>query len=156
MRASCLNAQPAVRLKTEVIRVGDFTYCRSRRYRESLQLPRELGLVIEIKRANYKILYASDKRAWIPREALVVVPSSAEQPALLQTLHYLLRRLDAHECEILSVDEKHHVAARIDEIDHIAVDDVRDYLGEKFLSLKVIPEGMAFMQVEVDFKQAVR
>lgn len=151
-----MSAQPAVRLKTEVIRVGDFAYCRSKRYRESLQLPRELGLVIEIKRANYKILYASDKRAWIPREALVVIPLSTEHPALLQTLHYLLRRLDAHECEILSVDDKHHVAARIDEIDHIAVDEVRNYLGDRFVSLKVVPEGMAFMQVEIDFKQAAR
>jgi hypothetical protein len=61
------------RLKTEVIHAGDFVHCRSKRYRDSLQLPLELGVVIEIKRSNYKVLYASDKRAWIPREVLVRV-----------------------------------------------------------------------------------
>ena len=148
--------RPPARLKPEVIRVGDFAYCRSKRYRDSLELPRELGLVIEIKRANYKILYASDKRAWVPREALVLVPAPAEGSSFLQTLHYLLRRLNAHECEILSVDDKHHVAARIDEIDEVAVDEVRGYLADGFISLKVVPEGMAFMQVEIDFKQPAR
>jgi len=140
------------RLKTEVIHAGDFVYCKSRRYRESLQLPQELGLVIEIKRANYKVLYASDKRAWIPREALTVVPPSQESPAFLRVLNYLLRRINAHECEIVSAENAHQVSARIDEIDHKTVDEIRTYLGDKFISLTVVPEGMAFMQVEIKFR----
>jgi hypothetical protein len=142
------------RLKTEVIHAGDFVYCRSKRYRDSLQLPQELGLVIEIKRANYKVLYASDKRAWVPREALVVVPPSQESPAFLRVLNYLLRRVNAHECEIVSAEDSHHVSARIDEIDHTTVDEVRSYLGDRFISLTVVPEGMAFMQVEIKFRQS--
>jgi hypothetical protein len=139
-------------LTTEVIHAGDFVYCRSKRYRDSLQLPRELGLVIEIKRANYKILYASDKRAWVPREALVLVPPSQDCPPFLRVLNFLLRRVNAHECEIVSVGNTHQVSARIDEINHIIVDEVRAYLGGTFISLTVIPEGMAFMQVEIKFK----
>ena len=141
------------RLKTEVIHAGDFAYCRSKRYRDSLQLPQELGLVIEIKRANYKLLYASDKRAWVPRDALVLVPPSPDSPPVLRTLNYLLRRINAHECEILSTEGTHHVSARIDEIDHTTVDEVRTYLGDRFVSLTVVPEGMAFMQVEIKFRQ---
>jgi hypothetical protein len=144
----------ASRLKTDVIRVGDFAYCRSKRYRESLDLPKELGLVIEIKRANYKLLYESDKRAWVPRELLVLVPPSPEQPAFLATLNYLLRRVNAHECEVVSAEGRHHVAARIDEINHTTVDELRAYLGDRFLSLTVVPEGMAFMQLELDFEEA--
>ena len=140
------------RLKTEVIYTGDFVYCRSKRYRDSLQLPQELGIVIEIKRANYKILYASDKRAWVPRDVLVRVPPSQESPAFLRVLNYLLRRVNAHECEIVSSEDMHHVTARIDEIDHNTVDEVRAYLGNRFISLTVVPEGMAFMQVEIKFK----
>jgi hypothetical protein len=142
------------RLKTEVIHAGDLVYCRSKRYRDSLQLPRELGLVIEIKRANYKILYASDKRAWVPREALVLIPPSQEAPAILRVLNYLLRRVNAHECEIVSSEGRHHVSARIDEIDHATVDEVRAYLADRFISLTVVPEGMAFMQVEIKFRQS--
>jgi hypothetical protein len=140
------------RLKTAIIRAGDVVYCRSKRHRESLQLPQELGLVIEIKRANYKVLYASDKRAWIPREMLVLVPPGPDCPPLLTTLNYLLRRVDAHECEILSADGRHHLSARIDEIDHTTVDELRAYLADRFISLTVVPEGMAFMQLVIDFK----
>jgi hypothetical protein len=139
-------------LKAEVIHAGDFVYCRSRRYRDNLQLPQEVGVVIEIKRANYKILYASDKRAWVPREALVLMPPSPDCPPFLRVLNYLLRRVNAHECEIVSTENVHHVSARIDEIDHVTVDDVRAYLTDRFISLTVVPEGMAFMQVEIKFR----
>jgi hypothetical protein len=142
----------ARKLKAEIIHAGDFVYCRSRRHRDSLQLPQELGLVIEIKRANYKVLYASDKRAWIPREMLVVVAPSTDCDPFLRTLNFLLRRVNAHECEIISADGKHHLSARIDEIDHTTVDEVRAFLGDRFISLFVVPEGMAFMQLEVDFR----
>jgi hypothetical protein len=143
-----MTARPSLN-PHRVIHVGDFVHCRSKRYRDSLGLPTEVGLVIEIKRANYKVLYASDKRAWIPREALVSVPAAPEFPLLLQKLHYLLRRVNAHECEIVSADGVHRVSARIDGIDDKAVDDIRAYLGEGFVSLAVVPEGMAFMQAEI-------
>jgi hypothetical protein len=146
--------QPDVRnrLKTEVIHAGDFVYCRSKRYRDSLNLPQEVGLVIEIKRANYKVLYGSDKRAWLPREVLALVAPPLDCPPFLRILNFLLRRVNAHECEIVSSEGRHHVAARIDEIDHTTVDELRTYLGERFISLNVVPEGMAFMQLEIDFR----
>jgi hypothetical protein len=138
-------------LKADVIRAGDFVYCRSKRYRDSLELPQEPGLVIEIKRANYKVLYSSDKRAWVPREALVRLEPSADNPALLTTLNFLLRRVDAHECEVISDAGRHKISARIDVIDQTTVDDIRNFLGKQFQSLTVVPEGMAFMQVEIVF-----
>jgi hypothetical protein len=144
----------ARKLKAEVIHAGDFVYCRSKRHRDSLQLPQEVGLVIEIKRANYKVLYASDKRAWVPREMLALVPPSSDGAPFLRTLNYLLRRVNAHECEIASSEGSHLLSARIDEIDHATVDEIRTYLADRFLSLTVVPEGMAFMQVEIRFREA--
>ena len=52
----------------------------------------------------------------------------------------------------MSADGKHHLSARIDEIDHTTVDEVRAFLADRFISLSVVPEGMAFMQLEVDFR----
>ena len=147
-----MSAVPIRGLKTEVIHAGDFVYCRSKRYRDSLGLPTEVGIVIEIKRANYKVLYASDKRAWIPRDALVRLPAPEECPPFLKKLNYLLRRVNAHECEIVSADGAHRVSARIDVIDHKTMDEIRAYLAESFISLVVVPEGMAFMQVEITFR----
>lgn len=144
-------APPPKRLK-EVIHVGDFVYCRSKRYRDSLQLPQEVGVVIEIKRASHKLLYASDRRAWVPREALVRMDPPADSTEFMRTLNYLLRRVDAHECEVATVDGINQLSARIDRIDHTTVDELRKYLAGRFISITVVPEGMAFMQVEIVFR----
>jgi hypothetical protein len=138
-------------LKPEPINVGDFVYCRSRRYRDQLQLPAELGLVIEIKRSNFKVVYANDKRAWLPREFIVRMDPEPGSPSLLNRVHYLLKRVQAHECELVLGDHSNRVAARIDRIDQVAVDEIRSFLGPNFESLTVVPEGMAFMTVEIAF-----
>jgi len=145
-------APPPKRLKPDLIHAGDFVYCRSKRYRDSLQLPQEVGVVLEIKRASHKVLYASDRRAWVPREALVRMDPPAGANEFLRTLNYLLRRVDAHECEVATVDGINQLSARIDRIDHTTVDELRNYLAGRFISITVVPEGMAFMQVEIVFR----
>jgi len=139
-------------LKTEGIRTADFVYCRSKYYRDQLQLPEDLGLVIEIKRSNFKVLYPDDKRCWLPREAIVRVRPELNYATFLQRLHFLLKRVHAHECELVSDGVTHRVSARIDRIDQVATDELRSFLGDGFISLTVVPEGMAFMQVEIVFK----
>jgi hypothetical protein len=139
-------------LKASPIHVGDFVYCRSKYYRDQLQLPEELGLVIEIKRSNFKILYPNDKRCWLPREAIArLKPEQVDYTEFLGRLHYLIKRLHALECEIVSEEGRHRLTLRIDRIDHSTIDDVREFLGDSFISLVVVPEGMAFMQTEIHF-----
>ena len=43
------------RVKASEVHVGDFVYCRSKYYRDQLQLAEVVGLVIEIKRSNFKL-----------------------------------------------------------------------------------------------------
>jgi len=139
-------------VKQSPIQVGDFAYCRSNYYRDQLQLPEELGLVIEIKRNNFKLLYPNDKRCWLPREALARVrPERVDYAAFLEKLHYLIKRVHALECELVSDSGRHRLSLRIDKIDADTVDDLRNFLGSEFVSLAVVPEGMAFMQLELHF-----
>ena len=141
------------RVKPSPIHVGDFAYCRSKYYRDQLQLPEELGLVIEIKRNNFKILYPSDKRCWLPREAIARVrPEQIAYTTFLEKLHYLIKKVHAHECELVSKEGQHRLALRIDRIDHETVDDLKRFLGPSLISLVVVPEGMAFMQLELEFR----
>ena len=155
MRSLLTSAPPLLdkSLKTETIHVGDFVYCRSRRYRDQLQLPEELALVIEIKRANFKLLYNNDKRAWLPREMIAKVPApEVNSKSFLEKLHYILRRVHAQECELVSTADWRRVAARIDKIDQFAMDELRDFLGPDLISQVVVPEGMAFMTFEITFR----
>ena len=139
-------------MKQSPVQVGDFVYCRSKYYRDQLQLPEEVGLVIEIKRNNFKVLYPNDKRCWLPREALARVrPERIDYSAFLEKLHYLIKRVHALECELVSESGRHRLSLRIDKIDAETVDDLRNFLGSDFTSLAVVPEGMAFMQLELHF-----
>jgi hypothetical protein len=139
-------------VKPGTINVGDFVYCRAKYYRDQLQLPEEVGLVIEIKRNNFKILYPNDKRCWLPREALARVrPENLEYTTFLEKLHYIVKKVQAQECELVSDAGAHRLALRIDRIDSETVDDLRRFLGPGLNSLVVVPEGMAFMQLELNF-----
>jgi hypothetical protein len=138
-------------LKAAPIHVGDFVYCRSRYHRDQLQLPEELGLVIEIKRSNFKVLYPNDKRCWLPREALARTRPDLSYATFLEKLHYVIKKVHAHECELVSDNGMHRLSLRIDKINDATVDDLRQFLAEGFISLIVVPEGMAFMQLELVF-----
>src|SRR5437016_13825869 len=110
-------ADGSIRLKAAPIHVGDFVYCRSHYYRDQLQLPEELGLVIEIKRSNYKVLYPNDKRCWLPREAIARVrPEQLDYSAFLARLHYLIKKVNALECELVTGEDGNPLALRIDSI----------------------------------------
>ena len=140
------------RVKPSPIVAGDFVYCRSKYYRDQLQLPEEVGLVIEIKRSNFKILYPNDKRCWLPREVIArIQPENLAYATFLEKLHYLIKKVHAQECELITAEGTHRLSLRIDKIDHATVDDLRHFLGPDFISLTVVPEGMAFMQLELRF-----
>src|SRR5688572_17159560 len=86
------------RLKPETIHVGDFVHCRSKYYRDQLELPAEFGLVIEIKRSNFKVLYSNDKRCWLPRETIVRMKPDLDYGTFAGKLHYIIKKVHALEC----------------------------------------------------------
>jgi hypothetical protein len=136
------------RVTSQAIHVGDFVYCRSKYYRDQLQLPEEVGLVIEVKRSNFKVLYSNDKRCWLPREALSRIrPEELTYSTFLEKLHYLIKRVRAHECELAAEAVTHRLSLRIDRIDAELVDDLRNFLADGFISLVVVPE-LGIMVVE--------
>jgi hypothetical protein len=56
------------------------------------------------------------------------------------------------ECEFVHTDGSCKLTLRIDEMGHQTIDDLRQFLGESFISLTVIPEGMAFMPTAIQFR----
>jgi len=110
--------------------------------------------VIEIKRNNSKILYSNDKRCWLPRETLTRMQPESERGGLLEKLHHIIKKLRALDCEVVSKEGIHRLDLRIDQISHQTIDDLRNFLGDSFVSLSVVPEGMAFMQTEIRFRES--
>jgi hypothetical protein len=111
-----------------------------------------MGLVIEIKRSNFKILYPNDKRCWLPRDAIARLRPELTYATFLERLHYLIKKVHALECELVVEDSAHKLTLRIDKINDQLIDDLRTFLAANFISLAIVPEGMAFMQLELRFR----
>ena len=141
-----------VSLKPERIEVGDFIYCGSPYYRSQLEIPKEAGLVLENKRSNFRVLYGEDQFCWLPAQAIVRVAGEINTQTLAGRLHHIIKTLKALDCELVSEGRVHRATLRIDRLDATLVDQIRQFLGENFLSFSVVPEGMAFMLAEIRFE----
>ena len=147
-----MNNRPAVGLKTKRIAVGDFIYCRSAYHRTQLDIPKDAGLVLEVKRSNYRLLYGSGKFCWLPEETLTRIDGEVNTRTLAGRLHWIIKRFGALDCELLTMDGVHRATLRVDHIEDETVDELRQMIGKDFVSLSLVPEGMAFMLAEVRFR----
>lgn len=134
------------------IGVGDFVYCRSPYHRSQLGLPTEAGLVLEVKRSNYRLLYGTGQFCWLPGATLARVEGEVHFDTLGGRLHRILKLFDPLDCELVSAGSEHRATMRVDRIDAPLVDEIRGFLGPDFVSLEIVPEGMAFMLAEVRFR----
>ena len=139
--------------KTRRIEVGDFIYCRSPYHREQLGIPKDAGLVLEVKRSNYRILYGTDRICWLPENVLGRIEGEVNTRTLAGRLHWIIRRFGALDCELVTLDGVHRATLRVDRFDDRTVDELRVLIGDDFIALNLAPEGMAFMLAEVRFRQ---
>jgi hypothetical protein len=133
------------------IEVGDFIYCRSAYHRDKLGIPPDAGLVLEVKRSNYRLLFGTEQFCWLPEEALSRLDGEVNLETLAGRLHWLIKRFGALDCELLTMDGIHRATLRVDHMDEGIVDELRELIGKDFVSLSLVPEGMAFMLAEVRF-----
>jgi len=147
-----MNQPRAVDLKTRRIQVGDFIYCRSAYHRSQLGIPTDAGLVLEVKRSNYRLFYGRDKFCWLPEETLTRIDGEVNMRTLAGRLHWIIKRFGAQDCELLTMDGVHRATLRVHHMDDQSVDELRQMIGEDFVSLSLVPEGMAFMLAEVRFR----
>ena len=108
--------------------------------------------MLEVKRSNYRILYGGDKFCWLPEETIVKIDGKVDTTTFAGRLHWIIKRLEALDCELLSEAGLHRATFRIDHIDQDVVDDIRKLLKTDFVELNIVPEGMAFMLAEITFR----
>ena len=108
--------------------------------------------MLEIKRSNYRVLYGTDKSCWLPEQTVIRVEGEIHPETLGARLHGILKRFRPLDCELVSEGDQHTATLRIDQLDAPLVDEVRNFLGDAYISLDVVPEGMAFMLAEVRFR----
>ncbi len=138
--------------KINRIEVGEFIYCGSPYHRSRLNIPKDAGLVLEVKRSNFRILYGRSTFCWLPEDVIVKIDGIVDTTTFAGRLHWIIKRLKALDCELLSEADLHKATFRIDQFDQDVLDDIRALLKADFLELSLVPEGMAFMLAEVTFR----
>jgi len=138
------------------LRFGDLIQCRDTHYNRGLGIVNKIGMVVELRRKDIRVLFdANDQSIWVSKAAVnrITLPP-AEQPGLLDRLHWLIGFLDAGECE-LETDEVGNYRATIicGELDLGRVLAVRDSLEESLVSLRMLPRGMSRLGLEIVFRK---
>jgi hypothetical protein len=139
-----------------VAAVGDVVLCRDDAFRESLKIPRELGLVVEARRERARVhLPSVGGEPWIPLEQLARVkqPVGASEVAIwMQRAHFLARSLDALLVEVTHVGADgcalriFHGEIEVDELDRL-----RAALGDELRYWRLLPAGLHKLESAIAF-----
>ncbi len=138
------------------LQIGDLVQCRDDHYNRGLGLVDRLGMVVELRRKDARILFDADNQSiWLTKMGVnrVTLPPT-ESPSLLDRLTWLIHFLDASECELerdRSGNYRYTVVS--EELDLDRIHRVRDYMQPVFISLKILPRGMNRLGLELIFRK---
>jgi len=138
------------------LRIGDLVQCRDTHYNRGLGVVNKIGMVAQLRRKDVRVLFDADNQAiWVSKMALNrITPLPTDSPTLLDRLTWLIRLVDAEECE-LDLEESGNyqftvVCGRLTLEMLLAV---REYFAPVFFGLRVLPRGLERLALEVVFKR---
>lgn len=136
------------------LKLGDLIQCRDNHYNQGLGLVGKIGMVAELRRKDVRVLFDVDNQAtWISKIGVnrITLPPT-DSPALLDRLAWIIRFVNAEECE-LELDESGHYRYTVTcgELTLEDIQAVRDHMGTLLARLKLLPRGMSRLALEVVF-----
>ncbi|MBI4472720.1 MAG: hypothetical protein HY646_08635 [Acidobacteria bacterium] len=137
------------------LKIGDLVQCRDNHYNRGLEIVGKIGMVAELRRRDIRILFDVDKQSiWLAKAAVnrIILPP-AENPQLLDRLTWLIRCVDATECELeRSVEGYCQYTVVCSALALPQLEAVRDYMRPLLISIHVLPRGMSRVGLEVVFR----
>lgn len=132
-------------------RIGTVVALRDRRLAEQIRRGEELGVVVQRRRSDARVLFLSDRQThWIDDARLW--PVQSEQPALAR-VSALLRILEPEEAQVERADEEVvEVHALCTAFDDSTMRSLREALGDALLRWAVQPYGMAYFSVVLELR----
>jgi hypothetical protein len=139
------------------LKIGDLVQCRDNHYNRGLGIVNRVGMVAELRRKDLRILFEADDQAiWVSKMGInkITLPYTAS-PGLVDRLTWIIRYVSAEECE-LAWDESrnYHYIVVCGELSLEQIITIREYLGELFVRLKVLPRGMSRLALDLVFRQS--
>jgi hypothetical protein len=135
-------------------RVGDLALCRDNHYNRGLGIIHKIGMVVEIRRKDFRILFDADNQSiWLPRDGAnrITLPPT-DSPGFLDRLSWLVHFLDARECELeLDEDLNYRYTVICAELSRERIHAVCSYMGTLLRKLRIVPRGMSRLGLELTF-----
>jgi len=136
--------------------VGDLVVCHDATFRETMRLPAEPGLVVDLRRDQGKVFFPVILgEAWIPHHELSRVKHPGSAPGIapwMQRVWFLSRTLGAIRLQVERFGPEGN-AVRIfhEEIEVERIDAVREGLGEELRYYAIAPAGLHKMEANIAF-----
>ena len=138
------------------LRIGDLVQCRDNHYNQGLGIVRKIGMIAELRRNDARILFDADNQSiWISKTGVnrITLPP-AESPGLLDRLSWLIRFVDAEECELeLDNSGNYRFTVLCGEVRLEKLLSIRDFMNRTFVSLSIQPRGMSRLGLELVFRR---
>ncbi len=138
------------------LRIGDLVQCRDNHYNQGLGIVHKIGMIAELRRTDARILFDADNQSiWISKTGVnrITLPPT-ESPGLLDRLSWLIRFVDAEECELEMDDSgNYRFTVLCGELRLEKLLFVRDFMNRTFVSLSIQPRGMSRLGLEVVFRR---
>ena len=137
------------------LKVGDIVKCKSDYYSSQLNIGENLGIVVEVRRKNSKILFSDmDRSFWLPHQSLKVTGDASEGRTVRHKISKLLHLLNASDCEVEKGTQNgnHTLSVFHRSIDYKLIDEIKDYLAKDFIDLKILPHGFGEVETQIEFK----
>jgi len=138
------------------LRIGDLIQCRDNHYNQGLGIVHKIGMIAELRRNDARVLFDVDNQSiWISKTGVnrITLPP-AESPGLLDRLSWLIRFVDAEECELeLDVAGNYRYTVVCAALSLERLHSIREYMNYLFVELNVLPRGMSRLGLEVVFRR---
>ena len=138
------------------LRIGDLVQCRDNHYNQGLGIVYKIGMIAELRRNDARIFLDADNQSiWISKTGVnrITLPPT-ELPGLLDRLSWLIRFVDAEECELeLDDSGNYRFTVLCGELRLEKLLSIRDFMNRTFVSLSIQPQGMSRLGLEVVFRR---
>jgi hypothetical protein len=138
------------------LQIGDLVQCRDNHYNQGLGIVHKIGMIAELRRNDARVLFDVDNQSiWISKSGLnrITLPP-ADSPGLLDRLSWLIRFVDAEECELeLDNGGNYRFTVLCGELGLEKLLSICDFMNRTFVSLRIQPRGMSRLGLEVVFRR---
>ena len=136
------------------LRIGDLVAPRTSWEGAAQEQNLAVAIVIEVRRNDCRVYNPSTRKgSWIDNRDIILLRVVSGERTVLAKISRLLFSLEAIECEVHALPDgavRLHVSHEA--LDVSLLDELREFLNDDLLHLRIEPQGMALIKTVIEFR----